>query len=195
MKSLRFYFLMSLVGLLASLTLVSCSDKEKTTGGQQCVGWQCGGWDPNNPGMGNPGMPGYGAYSPNGTQQNGSQFRDFTRLINGSYYRFYGYGENQLQISLMNAMSSSPTIVFKSPQLQAQTAMLTGYKFTDHQTGQVGFEVYHSFNGGFYKVGELLLVTGTLETSTSIPYRFKYLRNSGTGTVIMNGTLRKGFDF
>ena len=195
MKALKVYFIMALVWVTVGSSLVACSDKGKKgaaacPSGQVMVNGYC-----NT----NPSYPPSSFYSPNGYQENGSKFRDFIMLINYSTYRYYGPGQDRLQIKVSNIDGANSDIFFNSPQLQYGEAQFSRIfslnKIVDNIRGEIVIEVYTN-NPIYRKVGELVLPGRvTVGSDTAVNYEFIYFDNSNYPASIMYGVMYKGIDY
>lgn len=210
MKSLRVYFVMALVWLCAGLSLVACSKKDKSGSGGTCQpgyimqNGSCVYTGNGGNGGGYGTTPGSGImYGKNGQISNMDQFRDFNLRVSSPYMSAYyclggGY-IYQIYFDCSHAYvallrnGTSYYVQISSPSITNQSVYLSAAKFGGSNANQSIFEVYYS-NPQPYKIGELV-ITGNLDTATSVSYIFNYYRNTGDIRQIISGTMRKGFDY
>lgn len=182
MKSLKFYFLASLVWASAGLFLVSCSDKENN--GHSC-----------QPGMviinGHCQWAGNGGYGPYyqgkigfGRVTDGSKFRDFTSRYTGMRYYYGGWGNNQIQVEIRGN-----TIFLRSPEISSGVIPLNGQRFDDGTRKK--YEIYHN-NPRYYKIAELVFTSGTMDSGTFEIRYFKNANGINEYTVIATGQMNNG---
>lgn len=204
MKSLRIWFVASMVWALAGLALVACSDKKSSSNscptGMISYNGICT-YDYNNGGSGS-GLPPTGAGipynpNPNGTVQNTDNFRDFNyRLFNMYYVCSYNYPWNckDAQIKVQAINSTRYNIYITSPSLSGRSVVLTADKFTYDGQSQVIFQIYYG-NPYPYIIAELVMNSGLDAAQTY--YSFNYLRNanSTSTTPIITGVMTKGLDY
>lgn len=205
MKSLRGYFVISMIWALAGIALVAC-DKTNKNGGIQCpagmvqVNGFCS-YDGSNGGSGG-GINPIGSYgfNPNGSVQNTDSFRDFNyRLFNYKYFCSYSYPFSckDAQVKVQKINDSEYYIYVTSMSLgtgNGASVILRGTKFQYTGQSQVIFQVYYG-NPTQYIIAELVMNSGL--DSASSGYQFNYKTNAGTNTgiPIITGTMTKGIDY
>lgn len=205
MKSLRVYFVMSLIWITAGLSLVACSDKGSNNNGAiQCpagmvqVNGFCS-FNGSNGGSGTNPIGSYG-FNPNGTVQNTDYFRDFNyRLFNYKYFCSYSYPFSckDAQVRVQKINDSEYYIYLTSMSLGTgggSSVMLRGTKFQYTGQTQVIFQVYYG-NPTQYIIAELVMNSGLDSTSSNYQFNYKTNADTSTGIPIISGTMRKGIDY
>ncbi len=202
---------MSLVWLLAGLSLVACSDKEKTGGYQHCDQYgYC--YDPGNPGFNYPppgtAQPGSGIYyGKNGNLQNVGDFKEFNRLLTGfnqkdcwgskpigMSYKPFSCNDIYVSVGPGYGYGNDMVVTLATPRLHVTGNMAQlGARLVLSNTSETVYEVLNTLNYTYYVVAELRLI-GDINTATTMNYQLIY-RTNANATVISAGTMRKGYDF